>query len=429
MYCHHCVRSFAEDAKFCSQCGRRLHVIAIASDVSDDYAADPPAREIAAAIDIERGLGYKADITQHLQQHEASAEINPAQAKASGWPVLIGLAGLAAVVAAGVFMYYKHETSVNENVLRLQVEARTAALSGHYDEAIALLAEAAKARPKFQPILTDNETVLHAEELERLSNEIRQRLDSGDAEAAESELEHLKSELSGRKEPIYDKLKEKADGYSMELTLMELSEELATLKTVEEHGEMLNVVNGLIGQEAEGLRSRIIEGIRSITMSDVDYLLKRRNYSGAMSVCDKALNWAKEDAELLALRERIKEEKEAYERREQQRIEQAMENAAEEDLINQTDAIEVLAIDKVIDEFGDMTITGKLKNKATRPIYDVKISYSVHNAIGEALGSGTANATPDYIEPGEEMTFTATVYGVYVDDATVVIEDKTWYLD
>jgi tetratricopeptide (TPR) repeat protein len=326
-------------------------------------------------------------------------------------------------------MYYQYEMKVNERVLRLQVEAKAAALAGHYDEASALLEEALRSRPRFESIADDQEAVHHAAELERLSNEIRLRLTNGDSEAAQSELDHLKSELNGRKEPLYDKLKEKADGFSMELTLLELTEDFESLRTVEEHGEMLNVVGGLIGQEAETLRARIIDGIRTITVADAEEMLSRRNYSGALSACDKALAWVKEDAELLALKDRIKSEKETYERDEQKRIEQAMENAAEEDLINQTDAVDVLAVDKSFDEFGSLTISGTLKSKATRAIYDVKITYSVRDASGEVLATGTATAVPDYIEPGEEMTFAATVTGVFDAYVTVAVDDTTWYLD
>lgn len=427
LYCHYCIRSFAEDAVFCSQCGRRLHVIAIAANGPKHNAAMPKANESAAALEINRGYGHDGML---LPEQESTAPgAGPANRQTSSWPVITGLGGLAVVVAACLLLYYQYENKVNEQVLRLQVESKAAALAGEYDQALALLAEAIQERPRFRAIAEDQEVVHHAAELQRLSDEIRARLASGDTDAAESELDHLKSELNGRKEPIYDKLKEKADGYSMELTLLELTDEFESISTVEEHGEMLNVVGGLIGQEAETLRGRILDGIRSITVADAEFMISRRNYSGALSACDKALTWVKEDAELLALKERIKTEKETYEREEHSRIEQAMENAAEEELRNETDAVEVLAVEKSFDEFGNLTINGSLKSKATRAIYDVEITYAVRDVSGEVLATGTTSAMPDYIEPGEETAFAVAVPGAFDPYVVVTVEHTAWKLE
>lgn len=427
LYCHHCIRSFAEDAVFCSQCGRRLHIIAIVANGPKQNAAMPQANESAAALDINQGYGHDGTLFQ--ERENAVTGTVPDNKQPSSWPVIAGLGGLAVVVAACLLMYYQYENKVNEQVLRLQVESKAAALAGHYDQALELIEEAIQARPQFRALAEDQEIVHHAAELERLSDEIRARLTSGDTDAAESELNHLKSELNGRKEPIYDKLKEKADGYSMELTLLELTDDFHSISTIEEHGEMLNVVGGLIGQEAESLRTRIIDGIRSITFAEAEYMLGRRNYSGALSVCNKALTWVKDDAELLVLKERIKAEKETYEREEHRRIEQAMENAAEEDLLNQTDALEVLAVEYNFDEYGNLTINGSLKSKATRSIYNVQIAYSVRGESGELLATGTSNAVPDYVEPGEEMAFNALVPGVYDSYVVVEVKDIEWDLD
>ncbi|MHA6482650.1 FxLYD domain-containing protein [Paenibacillus sp. strain BS8-2] len=427
LYCHYCVRSYAEDAVFCSQCGRRLHAIAIKANTQKLDAAWPGVNESAAALHIERSI-IVVDGQVSGQEQEAVNRTRISN-RQTGWAVFGSLGSVTVIVAASLFMYFRYETNINEQVLKLQVEAKAAALAGHYEEANVLLEKAIRARPDFRAIAEDQEAVLHAAELERLSNEIDERLTNGDTTTAQSELDHLKSELNGRKEPLYEKLKEKAEGYSVELTLAELSHELDSLTTVEEHGDMLNVVNGMMGHEAETLRLRIIAGIRTITTTDVEYLLSRRNYTGALFVCNKALTWAKEDAELLALKERIKSDKETYELEEQQRIEQAMETAAEEDLINQTDAVELLAVDKVVDGMGILTLNGTLRSKATRAIYDVKITYSVRNDRGEVLASGTVMAVPDYIEPGEEMAFSATVSGIYDELVDVTVDDKTWYLD
>nr|WP_232243042.1 FxLYD domain-containing protein [Paenibacillus sp. GSMTC-2017] len=106
-----------------------------------------------------------------------------------------------------------------------------------------------------------------------------------------------------------------------------------------------------------------------------------------------------------------------------------MQRAAKEDLINQTAAVEVGSTEKTLDEFGDLTIVGHLKNVATRPIYSVTVEFTVLNKEGEVLGKGSATANPNYIEPGEQMSYTATVYGVYTEDVDIVVDPPTYYLD
>lgn len=137
----------------------------------------------------------------------------------------------------------------------------------------------------------------------------------------------------------------------------------------------------------------------------------------------------KGDADLTSLMKRVEDEQKRYEQAEQQRIEQAMQRAAEEDLINQTAAVEVVSTDHTLDEFGDLTIVGVMKNAATRPIYEVKVEFTVQSMDGEVFGKGSASATPNYIEPGEQLSYTATIYGVNTKDVVVVVDHATWYLD
>ncbi|RJE88564.1 hypothetical protein D3P07_11250 [Paenibacillus sp. 1011MAR3C5] len=415
MYCHHCVRSYAEDARYCSQCGRRLHSHRIIETANWEEALS----EGAASLE----LAGEVVITGRSMPNAVQGK------RGLGWPIPLALAGLAFVVTMAVILYYQYEKGVNETVLRLQSEARTAALSGEYIVALEKLEDALEARPAFKALAADVEIIQHVLELERMTEQIETRLSVGMIDEAESGLNRLKTEFGGHKEPIYDKLREKLDELNMKLTLQKLTKEYEALTTVKELGEMLNVVNGLIGEEAAELRQQIIVSIQDITAREVDQLLARKNFTGATAAVNRSLAWAREDKELLALLNKIKEEQSRYERLEQQRIEQAMQRAAEEDLINRTSAVEVVSVEKTLDEFGDLTIEGTLKNIATRAIYSVVVEVIVQSKDGAVLSRGKATVTPEYIEAGEQMTFTTTVYGIYSDETTVVVDKAEWYLD
>ena len=415
MYCHYCIRSFANEAKYCSQCGRRLHSHCVVEQGIDSVARS----EGAAAVEFIHTTAY----------YPSSAEQSQALNRSAGWQLPLALSGLCVAVAAALYLYYNYEMNMNETVLRLQSEAKTAALAGDYGQALELLSDAFEARPDYEAVAADIRIIRHVEQLKRMTEQVEVSLSTGMTRDAENGIRKLESEFGGHKEPIYDKLKIRLDELSMNLTLQKLTLELETLTTVKEHGEMLSLVGGLAGEEAEALKERILNRIRELATSEVEGLLAKRNYTGAEDVVERALGWAQEDEALLALGKRVQGERAGYEKLEQERLEQAMQRAAEEDLINQTAAVKVVRTEQALDEFGVLKIVGVLRNAATRPIYSVAVEYTVQASSGETLGKGTAQATPSYIEPGEEMTFTATIYGALTDECTVVVDNATWYLD
>lgn len=414
------------DANFCSHCGRRLHSEHILAEHDHSYERDARS-EGAASLEIVTGASKSDGMRiEDIRKGEAGAQ---SKRRDRGWLLSAGLASLSVAVGTAVFLYYNHEKKVNETVLRLQSEAKAAALSGNYGKALELLSDASEARPRFTALAADMGIIQHVMELERLTLQVEKSLAVGMTEEAEKGLHELKSEFSGHKEPIYSRLRGEMDGLDLELTLQKLTLELDTLASVKELGEMLNVVNGLIGEEAASLREDIVSRIYHFTSTEVEQLLDKKNFTSALMVVSRSLGWVKEDASLLALQQKIKNEQSQYERVEQQRIEQAMQRAAQEDLINQTAAVEVVSTEFTLDEFGDLTIDGVLKNAATKAIYSVLVEFTLKSKEGDVLGKGTATATPNYIEAGEQMEFTATIYSVFTDEVVIEIDHATWYLD
>ncbi|WP_248565480.1 FxLYD domain-containing protein [Paenibacillus sp. L3-i20] len=382
--------------------------------------------EGAASLEV---ISVRNDIQRIAISGEGSVIQSEAMQSKKNWIMPISLLCLAFIVTASVFYYFQYEKNINEDVLNLQTEAKTAALGGEYKKALDLLSKAAKVRPAFAPIKADKDIIQHVIEVKLIADDVEKQLSNNKIKDAEAGVNLLRSELSGHKEPIYDKLRERLDALQMKMTIQQLQKQLETLVTVEEHADMLKVVNGLFGEEAIALKDRVLVGIRKLTLAEVEGLLKRKNFTDALSVVEESLFLVKGDADLTSLMKRVEDEQKRYEQAEQQRIEQAMQRAAEEDLINQTAAVEVVSTDHTLDEFGDLTIVGVMKNAATRPIYEVKVEFTVQSMDGEVFGKGSASATPNYIEPGEQLSYTATIYGVNTKDVVVVVDHATWYLD
>ncbi|WP_028612455.1 FxLYD domain-containing protein [Paenibacillus harenae] len=415
MYCHHCGKKRTDDAVYCSQCGRLL--------AEKEDAEGLVSAELAAGI----SMTNVSIVTEPADEPLNRSEIMKTKDKRSMWvwlaPLLLAIAAAAAVLA-----YYMYQSEINDKVLRLQSEAKTEALSGKYAEALAKLAEAAEARPDFAAVQADMDIVRQVMELNRTLEAAGEQLKDQKLIEAEQALEQAKDGLIGHDEPVYAKSKERLETIQVKLGVMKLSAELAGLNTVDELEEKLHAAKVLDKDETAGLQEQIIARIVELCYEDALALLKEKNYSDALDVTARGLAFA-EDERLTELSQRIEREQKQFEKAERQRLEQAMQQAAAEDLKNQTAAVEVVKIESTLDEFGDLNIEGELKNAATRPIYSITIEFTVYDAEGKEVGTGTALATPEYVEPGETMNFISTVYGVYVENTTVVVDHATWYLD
>jgi len=426
VYCHHCVRCFDEDAIYCSQCGRKLSQ----HNISSDQIVGIRSKELLNEDESEKEH-LAADNNVVYIHGDVEEKSNTRKTRKRIFIVcMIGLCGLAFVVSAFLFSYYKYEVNLNEEALNLQASAKNAAMNGDYAKAIQYLEEAIVLRPSFLA-LTEDENIIHdAIRIQRLAEELEETINKGIEHEADSKLNFLQRELSGYKEPLFDKHREKLEELNMKFTILSLTNELSTLGTIKDLGNLLNVANGLIGEEAHNLREQITDRIRTTAAAEMNELLKLKRYTAALSTIDSALVWIRGDDILLDMKQHVKMEQAAYELAEQQRIERAMEAAAAEDYINQTAAVELLQYDKMMNELGQIVLVASLKNVATRSIYDVELQYSVRSG-DELVSQGKTSVTPNYVASSEGMTLSITLpeYIAYESELTLTIDKGTWSLE
>lgn len=430
MHCRHCERYYAADANYCSHCGQPLepsqeqdtanieqHALAEMQFSMQEHAASN-AQWISGEL-AEQSIGEQE---QHRQPTSRKNKL------AIGI-ILSLLFTLTFVGAAALFYYYQYEVEVNNTVLKLQQDARTTALAGEYEEALFLLHQASNKRPQFAALLADEEVLYHAIELEELLHMAEMNIEEGSTVEAEQYLDQARSRLTGRKEPLYFKLRSKLDELTVGLKVQKLSRELQFTNSIARITDQLHAVSTLGGDEAAALKERMLEKLVTLSETEAINLLKKKNYPKALEAIDVALQFTQGHESLEQLRRQVTDAQRQYEQAEQQRIEQAMQKAAEEDLINQTAAVDVIHIEQSFDEFGNMTIEGLLRNQATRPIHSIEVQFTIYDLLGNELDNGRARVTPDYVEAGEEMTFTSTIYGAFWQECKVVIDHATWYLD
>lgn len=421
MYCHHCQKSFAEDAKYCSQCGKKLLQHNITKEQKVGIWPDESIELIDASDETAPAVNIANNRASERKAGSASFSTK----------VTIGFTILVIAISVILFRFYRLELDYNEHVLELQSNAKVAALAGNYEEALTLLDEAIVLRPNFGALKQDQNVVYVAVKLDRMAAALNESIERGAELDAEKKLEEFRQELNGYKEPIFDKHREELEELTMKYTILNLTGDLTSLGSISELGNLLNVVNGLIGEEAETLREQITDRIRTTATAEVNDLLTKSKFTAALGVVDSALSWVKADEVLLELKQKVKQDRTAYELAEEKRIQQAMEEAAAEDYLNQTAAIELVKYEKVMNELGDIVVVAYLKNVATRSIYDISVQYKITDEAGASISEGTIDVMPDYVASGERMSFSVTLPedAVYEDKVDVSIIEGTWSLD
>lgn len=403
MYCHHCNKKQLDDAIYCSYCARPLKPI------------DSLQQEDSAQMEL--AAGSAAPIAEQSEEKATSIWL---------WltPILAGF-----VVIASLGVYYSYEFNINNKVEVLHKRAQTEALEGNYEAASDTLEEALKLRPSHTALQADVAIVAMAAKLEHAIDSAAKLLDEQDAAGAEKGLESVADNLNNRNEAIFNGIREQLVTQQDRLKALQLVGGLEELETVSDLVYALTTISGLSGEEAEAARRGVIDKIVAITDESAKQLLEKKKFNDAIAEVNKGLEYDKDNEQLLDLLDEIKTAKLQYERNEQQRLEQAMQQAAAEELKNQTAAVEVVKMETMLGEEGTLLIQGELKNAATRPIYNVSIEYSVKNAAGQTIGTGMAEATPEYVESGESMYVYGELPDVYEDQTTVVIDNVVWYLD
>lgn len=393
LYCHACGSKNSPKQRTCSSCGEVL---------------------------VHAG---KSDEAANSQKPAASKK----KRKGSPFTWLIPVM-LLLTTAMGLAVYYVYEDKINKNVHQLQQQAQEKALEGKYKEAVNLLDAALMKRPNHKGIWLDRDIAVEANKLEEKLTHARSILKAKKVALAEKSLGEISKKLKSRTEPLFKPLKNDLSSSQITLSVMKVKAELDKLGTVPELASKLETIQKLKGQEAAALKKQIIAKIVEVSLSHAAESLKVNDFSGASLAVEGGLAYAEEDSRLIEQQKRIDQERTAFELAEAKRIELARQKAAEEDLANRTAAVELLNVSTMLDDYGDLQITGQVKNVATKPISSVQIELSVYSLEGYFLGSGTIDVSPYVLERGESGEFSSVLYGAYTEGESV-IDNITWYVE
>ncbi|AJS59476.1 FxLYD domain-containing protein [Paenibacillus sp. IHBB 10380] len=415
MYCHVCGAKSTPGKAVCSGCGTKLFTL-------------EKQKAIQKMAQAETATSLQLSESDLLKSKGGTVSANPKAPRTGRVFVWLIPILLLSVVGLALISYYKYEVEINRQVEALHQKAEAEAIAGHYGSAIELLDAAAVKRPGYQALVQDRSIAAEAEELQERLAEAVGGLKTQKLQASEATMKEIAKTLRKRQEPIFAVVKKKLATSQVKLAVMKVKSELDKLNTVSALAEKLDTVEKLEGQEAKAVKKQIINKLVGVSYAAAEKMLKNKDFAGALQAVDKGLSYAANSVKLSTYKKRIQGEKQAFEKAEEERIQLAEQQAAQEDLNNRTAAVDVTDIKVILDDYGDLQISGTVNNTATRPIYSINLNLAIYDAAGSYLGETYASVFPYRLEFGEFGEFTTAYYGVY-EHAQVSVVNVTWYLE
>ena len=392
MFCHKCGRKVTSDANFCFNCGANL---------KDD-----------------------------MEQHEETWLEGRGKNKKKRFTYMPFLPPVISLVLAGglIGWYYNHEQSVNAEVLAIKKEAEDLALQGEYDLAKEELSGAMELRPSYHVLRNNLEVVKIAEEVNGELEQVKEQIKTKKFDDAEKNLTRLREKITRLDGPLIQPLKENVSEKDVMIKVGKINNELDQLKTVDELSRNLAIISSIPSEEGKAVKEQILNRIVQLTVEDAEEKIEQKQFTNAMTLADRGLQYAVNDKRLLSLKEKIEQSRQEFEQAEFDRIEKAMEAAAKEDLKNKNAALEIVEFKVEEDEVGGMTVTGEVKNIVSTTVSSITVYYNILSKDKNVLDTGFTTVYPFKLEPGKKGKFEDYYYGVF-EDVTVEIENITWVVE
>lgn len=227
--------------------------------------------------------------------------------------------------------------------------------------------------------------------------------------------------------PLINKIVMRRDLVKVDQLKQQLEEEpsIDTLKILLWEAEAIK------NDKAEEITSDIRNQIVDYTFSKASDQLNNKQFNDAQILIDDGLKYAAESEKLQSFKTTIEKEKTAFETAQQQRIEQAIHIATEEEEKNKSDAVKIDSVNIKNDEKGNWIVAGKVSSVATVPISSVLIEYSLLTKEGNEILTNKVFSFPDKLYTNETGKFEFTHYDISKQhkDIEVKVNKITWYTD
>ncbi|WP_028782507.1 FxLYD domain-containing protein [Thalassobacillus devorans] len=401
--CPGCQEEVNEGSRFCPNCGTRL-------DEKNSLHND----EISATV-----------------AEEPSSRFEHKQPKGKkNWKMILLPVIVLLLSAGGVGYTYAYEKNVNEEVLQLKRDAEASALEGKYDEAASMLKSAIDKREDFAVLKKDLAFIKEADGFQEEMKQIEKEIQRDQLAKATDQIAALRENVKASKSKLVPGLLPKLDTMDSQIKIKRINSELAELTTVDQLAANLSTLSRYNLEEATKVKAKIMEKIVTIASNDAENHIEGKEFNKAVAAVDHALQFAVNNDKLLQLKKRIRQEQEAFVQAQRERIERAAEQAAQEDLKNQTAAVEVKNVKAKLDDLGDLTVTGEVKSVATKIISSVTVELEILDKEGNPIKTeeNTVTVYPMYLNPGDTGKFEKQFFEIN-KQVDVKVKNIEWYVE
>lgn len=389
MFCHRCGVKVVEDANYCSNCG----------------------------------VSLKEEEPTLLERNRKSTTSRRKRMVPFFLPILTAI-----VVFASIFAYYSYEKKVNAQVLAWKETSESLALDGDYGRAKTYLKDALEKRPNYFVLRNNLEVVTLVEEYEEELQKVASLLAERDFEEAEKKLQKMREGMINIQGPLADKIKSEINSLEGSIKIAKIVMDLEKLTTVDELAKQLQILSSIPSEDGKVVKEQIMNRIVQLSIEDAEKELENRQFTRALAIADRGLQYALNDERLLAFKEKVQLDQQAFEQAEIERIERAKEAAAQEELKNRTAAVEVVSFEAEMDEFKGLVVSGEIKNVATADISSITVSYKILDKNRKEIEERSTTVFPYTLSPGETGKFEDYYFDVD-DEVTVEIDNITWFVE
>lgn len=332
------------------------------------------------------------------------------------------------LVSSGLILTHTYESKINATVLNFQVKAEKAALAGEYKKALSYIKSGLSYRNDYEVLEKEKEIVESIIELNEDLNDVEQKIMNEHFDDAQQDLNTIKKQVDISSSPLFVKLSYEIEQVETSVKVGAMKEEINQLSTIDELAEKLSSLYSMEIQEASEVKQQIHMKMVSISESEAEKNLEHKHFNQALNSVDEALQYVVNNEKLLSLKDRIIEEKTAFEVAEQDRINKAIQVAKMEEQLNLTKAVELVEVETNVDKYGDAYIQGSVKNNGTESVHSIVIEFQVLNENGSILDEGKTNVFPNKLKPGEVGEFEHVSYSTK-EKVKVEITNISWLLE
>ncbi|WP_327609576.1 zinc ribbon domain-containing protein [Virgibacillus tibetensis] len=304
-------------------------------------------------------------------------------------------------------------------------------LNEDYEEARVLFEESLNYKKNFPQAAVSLDFMNKALTVEAAMAQSTDLLEKQDYQQALSLITEAENDLRNFNGPAVNQLIEQIVTKRNTIKIAQLENVLEQEPNIDNLKILLWEADAINDPDANSITLDIKNQIIDFTFSRASEQLNKKQFNDAYILVEDGLKYAPDSEKLLSLQTTIENEQDAFETAQQQRLEQAMNTAAEEQQVNENDAIDLLSAAINSDDQGRLVVKGEVKSVATIPINSILVEYALLNREGIELLSNEIYVYPDRLYPGEKGNFEFTHFDMNEQgkNLEIVVNKITWYTD